>query len=288
VISVISAIVGGSLLLAAANAQSTPTAAAVLRVVPPSDSVTTSRDQADIAINVEQVTDLASFQFTLAFDPAVFKPLAVRKTLFLGQTGREIVCGEPKIEDAAVQLACVTLRDKPAGVDGSGTIATVTLKPAAKGVSDLTLSNAKLARPDGTEIPSIVANARFEVTGAPWWTARRILLIAGGVMALAVAVAAGVVWRVRAQRRLAPPNPEYPPIGSGVGGTGTHDGPTSNRAGSEPDPYEVLGIRPDAPLDVAEAAYRARAKKAHPDAGGRDDEMRELNAAIESIRAKRA
>lgn len=54
------------------------------------------------------------------------------------------------------------------------------------------------------------------------------------------------------------------------------------------DPYEVLGVRPDAPLAVAEASYKALARERHPDAGGSDDEMRELNDAIERIRKERA
>lgn len=52
------------------------------------------------------------------------------------------------------------------------------------------------------------------------------------------------------------------------------------------DPYEVLGIRPDAPLEVAEASYRALAKVAHPDAGGSEAKMAELNAAIERVRSE--
>lgn len=53
------------------------------------------------------------------------------------------------------------------------------------------------------------------------------------------------------------------------------------------DPYEVLGLRPDAPLEVAEASYKALAKTAHPDSGGNDSLMTELNAAIDLIRVAR-
>src|SRR5215467_444871 len=34
------------------------------------------------------------------------------------------------------------------------------------------------------------------------------------------------------------------------------------------DPYEVLDIRPEASVDVAEAAYKAKVKRVHPDTGG--------------------
>ncbi len=54
------------------------------------------------------------------------------------------------------------------------------------------------------------------------------------------------------------------------------------------DPYEVLGVRPDETLDFIEDVYKLKAKRAHPDAGGSDDLMKELNAAMETIRTQRA
>ena len=51
------------------------------------------------------------------------------------------------------------------------------------------------------------------------------------------------------------------------------------------DPYLILGIRSDAPKEVAEAAYRALSRYAHPDAGGSDQKQAVLNAAIEAVRA---
>jgi len=66
-------------------------------------------------------------------------------------------------------------------------------------------------------------------------------------------------------------------------------GPTETRVALPPgearaDPYRVLGLTPDAPLSVAEAAYRALAKAAHADAGGSNERMLALNSAIELIR----
>lgn len=53
------------------------------------------------------------------------------------------------------------------------------------------------------------------------------------------------------------------------------------------DPYEVLGVRPDAPEEIVEAAWKAAAKKAHPDHGGTNEAAAEINGAIERIRAER-
>jgi hypothetical protein len=51
------------------------------------------------------------------------------------------------------------------------------------------------------------------------------------------------------------------------------------------DPWEVLGLRPDADLDAIEAVYRTKAKRLHPDAGGNAEAFRELNEAYERVKA---
>lgn len=54
------------------------------------------------------------------------------------------------------------------------------------------------------------------------------------------------------------------------------------------DPYELLGIRPDASLQDAEDMFKIKAKRAHPDKGGTPEQMVQLNAAIERIRVDKA
>lgn len=54
------------------------------------------------------------------------------------------------------------------------------------------------------------------------------------------------------------------------------------------DPYEVLGVRPDEDIEFIEAAYKIKSKRAHPDAGGSEAAMKELNASIERIRSERS
>jgi hypothetical protein len=53
---------------------------------------------------------------------------------------------------------------------------------------------------------------------------------------------------------------------------------------SERDPYEVLGMRPDAPQEALQAMYRFLAKTYHPDQSTGDaTKMKELNAAAERL-----
>lgn len=47
----------------------------------------------------------------------------------------------------------------------------------------------------------------------------------------------------------------------------------------ERDPWEVLGLRPDASVQQIEAMFRLLAQTAHPDHGGTDAAMEELNRA---------
>ena len=53
------------------------------------------------------------------------------------------------------------------------------------------------------------------------------------------------------------------------------------------DPYEILGIRPDAPEAVIEASYRGLAKERHPDKGGTAEAFKELQDAYERITKER-
>lgn len=51
--------------------------------------------------------------------------------------------------------------------------------------------------------------------------------------------------------------------------------------------YDYLGVNESADMAVVEAAYKAKARKAHPDAGGSAAEMAKLNQAMEAIRQHR-
>lgn len=51
------------------------------------------------------------------------------------------------------------------------------------------------------------------------------------------------------------------------------------------DPWKALHLRKSAPPALIDAAYRCMAKLAHPDHGGTNDQMRELNAAYAFLSA---
>lgn len=48
--------------------------------------------------------------------------------------------------------------------------------------------------------------------------------------------------------------------------------------------YKLLGVRHNAPIEAVKSAYRARAKNAHPDRGGDEEEFKILEYAYELVR----
>lgn len=54
-----------------------------------------------------------------------------------------------------------------------------------------------------------------------------------------------------------------------------------------PASYRLLGVLPDAPQEVVAAAYRTLARVRHPDQGGSNEAMSDLNQAYARIRKER-
>jgi hypothetical protein len=77
----------------------------------------------------------------------------------------------------------------------------------------------------------------------------------------------------------------YPEAGRAAAPPPPHPEPAAARANASP--YATLHLAEGAPLAVAEAAYKALVKAAHPDSGGSHTAMVVLNGAIQRIRAGR-
>jgi hypothetical protein len=117
-------------------------------------------DTFDVRIMVEDVTDLASYEWQLAFDPKVLKVENVANASFLGRTGRTVSCQAPIIGPAFatgadgeevlvlpegnVRFGCATLGGE-AAPSGSGALARLTFSALAGGTSDLDLVWVQLA-----------------------------------------------------------------------------------------------------------------------------------------------
>jgi hypothetical protein len=173
---------------------------AVVRVVSPTGKMSASTDRIDVDIVVENVSDLGGFQFVLANDAARLKPLDAQKSQFLASSGRPIQCADPTIEAGAVRVACVTLGSTPKGVDGSGTIATVSYKPLSAGTSELKLSNVKLVHPDSSDVSSTAVGGTIVIVGSGGSSIWMWILAATiGVLVLGAVLVA--LWLRRARSR---------------------------------------------------------------------------------------
>jgi hypothetical protein len=200
-------ILAGAVLALAAiplsSAASTQSVTATVKVTAPSKAAPGGTDL-QAQIDVSDVKNLGGFQFVLTVDSKVLKPISVSNGEFLGSSGREVFCPEPTVDSDSVLLKCVTLRDHPAGADGSGTLATVTLKPETAGASDLALSQVQLLEPDGTTIPTKTASGKLIV--AQGGSSLKNWLIIGAVAAGAVlVVGAGGAFAIRRRGNAAAP-----------------------------------------------------------------------------------
>jgi hypothetical protein len=184
-----------------------PSGRSIVRLETDGDT-STSDDVLAVSIVADNVENLGGFQLTLAFDPEIIEYQSLARTEFLGSTGREVQCSDPRLlnvtdEDPdvpvdAVELACVTLREQPAGPDGTGTLAIAEFRPLKEGDTRLTVTDAVLISPEGNPSAVSVEPADIEISND-----RSIVMyaaIAVGVV-LVVAVAAGGLVLVSRRRR---------------------------------------------------------------------------------------
>lgn len=62
---------------------------------------------------------------------------------------------------------------------------------------------------------------------------------------------------------------------------------TTSQSNGASNPYQVLHLQPGAPLEVVKAAYKALALTHHPDRGGDEERMKQVNIAFDTILRQR-
>ena len=155
-------------------------------------------DAVIVAIRIENATRLYGAEVHLAFDPARLEVQDADPDT----EGVQIQAGDFPSPDFVVQnqtdntrgtidYAVTQLAPREA-VDGSGVLATVTVKGKDKGTSSLTFVGAKLANPDGQEIPSQTVDGQVEIaaTAVSGGMNFGLLIGAGGVVVLVIVVVA--------------------------------------------------------------------------------------------------
>ncbi len=96
---------------------------------------------------------MAAFEFTLQFDPTIIAIDSAEAGPDLSSSGRNFQCLPARRDEPdKFTFGCLSLEEQPAGPQGSLTLATVTVRPLARGSSPLLLQ-AGLAGPLGDDAP---------------------------------------------------------------------------------------------------------------------------------------
>lgn len=109
---------------------------------------------------------MAAFEFTLEFDETVIAIERVDVGPALEESGRAFQCLPPRQEPGSFRFGCLSSGDSPPGVQGSVTLASLTLRPLNNGSSPLLLEP-QLAGPLGDPISIDIAGGLVRVTGSP-------------------------------------------------------------------------------------------------------------------------
>jgi hypothetical protein len=179
----------GALLLVAAGAWSVGGTAqadtAVMKVVPASQTVDIGDGTFTVDIVIENVSDLAAFEFVLNYDPSILGLVGVEKGPFLDESGGEVSCQVPQRispadnvpSEESLRFGCASINtagggENISGASGTGVAATVTFAPQKTGTSELRLLpeperyHSSLGDPYGAGIPLSLQDGSVKVTGS--------------------------------------------------------------------------------------------------------------------------
>ncbi len=123
-----------------------------------------------VEIVVEDVTNLAAFEFEITIDTNFFRFGELSVSPFFNSTGRSASCLQRVRDDGSADFGCTTAGPEPPGPDGSGVVATVDfiVQGRAAGSTVLILSNCNASDVLGKEILiSGCKNAQLDLKPIP-------------------------------------------------------------------------------------------------------------------------
>jgi len=141
-----------------------PTPSTIMSVDPPSQSVTAGNNVV-VTIRVDDVTNLAAYEFEIDYEQTVLAFQSVVNGPFLGSTGRAVTCLSPQLGHGTVRYGCVTFGASPPGASGDGVLATLTFTTSCTGFSPLDFNIAGLGDALGAGIDKQIQDGSATVTG---------------------------------------------------------------------------------------------------------------------------
>ena len=152
--------------------------AAVERIVPAVQTISTGDAYAQFDVTAESVSNLGAYEVILQYDSTVLAFPApgdgfvgAENGPFLESSGRTATCQLPIVNDVPattkkqLRFGCNTT-GTAAGASGSGTLATIRLKPVGLGTSALALSPS-LSDPFGNDLFAVAVSGAVSVLGGP-------------------------------------------------------------------------------------------------------------------------
>jgi len=145
----------------------TQAATTILRVVSPQIPISTG-ENFTVDILVSNASNLGSFQFVFTYNPTIVKFEKIILGDFLGSTGRAANPLGPRVDEASgrVTFGAFTLGQQP-GANGSGTLATVTLRALGGGTSSLELREPQITDISGVVQPVSAESGQVTIPGRP-------------------------------------------------------------------------------------------------------------------------
>jgi general secretion pathway protein D len=185
-----------SLLLACLLLLALPSPGRAAPVVTAGSATVNVGDTFQIPISITGAEDLQSWQFDLAFDPAILSASSVTEGPFLSESGTKTTTFVPGVidnETGQITLVADFFGEVPPGPSGAGVLAEIEFHALAPGVSPLTLSKVFLNLSDsGFEIE----NGQVTVLGP-----RAAVPEPAALVLVAVGLGAWAAWRRRPARR---------------------------------------------------------------------------------------
>ena len=121
-------------------------------------------DTFTLDIHAENITNLAGWQFDIAFDPAALEAVEVSEGNFLKTDGGNTLFQSGNIDNAAGKIGGLgAIRLSTQGVTGTGTVLQVTFKAKSPGETELTLQNFEFVAITGDYIPAEPQQIRITV-----------------------------------------------------------------------------------------------------------------------------
>jgi len=125
-------------------------------------------DTVTASIIATDAVNLFGFQFNLLYDPGILSFQSSDEGPFLNNNGADSTFCVPVNTETSGELknfACTRLNSggSVTGVDGTGTLATVTFTALSSGTSQLTLTNVKFADTSAESIPADITSASVTI-----------------------------------------------------------------------------------------------------------------------------